>query len=391
MEDTSEKNRILLFSCRGLTQYLANAAIYEFEDSIIELENVDVIAPTDDVKGFPEINLRHKVERVVHHATNNWGLSSSVARMSLKKHVVKDEYDLFLAVLPQPTMMLYLQSVRGIHEKCRVAACYIPETWITHLNENPGILNWLKNFNRLFVSTVSSVDFVSNLTGIPCEFLPFGVDALLFSNDAENTERPVRAYNLGRRDPAQHEALLDYAAHNGVFYDYDTGIGRNSFSTHKEHRMRYANLLRSCRYFVCNRANLDEAWKTGGAEEIGHRFFEGAAAGAIMLGEAGRDALARSGLDWPDVLVDAPMGGSAIRDVVRTLDADPDRRREISLRNMVNTVSRHDWVFRWEAMLKALGLRQPASLGSRKALLQARSKQIEAGLTQTPKEASFAG
>ena len=100
------------------------------------------------------------------------------------------------------------------------------------------------------------------------------------------------------------------------------------------------------------------------------RFFEGAAGGAVLVGSRPSvvdfDAL----FDWPDAVIELPNEADAIIGAVRDLDADPARRAAISLTNRVQSMRRHDWVYRWATILETMGLARPAALDARIALLQ---------------------
>jgi hypothetical protein len=42
--------------------------------------------------------------------------------------------------------------------------------------------------------------------------------------------------------------------------------------------------------------------------------------------------------------------------LIKALDADPERQNRIRRTGVVQALMRHDWVYRWEAVLKAVGL-----------------------------------
>jgi hypothetical protein len=42
--------------------------------------------------------------------------------------------------------------------------------------------------------------------------------------------------------------------------------------------------------------------------------------------------------------------------LIKDLDADPERQDRIRRTGVVQALTRHDWVYRWEAVLKAVGL-----------------------------------
>jgi hypothetical protein len=42
--------------------------------------------------------------------------------------------------------------------------------------------------------------------------------------------------------------------------------------------------------------------------------------------------------------------------LIKDLDADPERQDRIRRTGVVQALTRHDWVYRWEAVLKTVGL-----------------------------------
>jgi len=54
----------------------------------------------------------------------------------------------------------------------------------------------------------------------------------------------------------------------------------------KQHRSLIADIAKRSRYFLVNPGKIDRQVETRGQSEIGYCFFEGAASGTVMIGEA---------------------------------------------------------------------------------------------------------
>jgi hypothetical protein len=65
-----------------------------------------------------------------------------------------------------------------------------------------------------------------------------------------------------------------------IFYIYDTII-RKETAQPAEHRSLIANIAKRSRYFLVNPAKIDRRFETCGQNEIGFRYFEGAAPRSI--------------------------------------------------------------------------------------------------------------
>ncbi len=104
--------------------------------------------------------------------------------------------------------------------------------------------------------------------------------------------------------------------------------------------------------------------------EIGNRYFEGAASGAIMVGESpNNDAFERL-FDWPEAVTRLPYGSRDIDVIIKDLDGDPERQDRIRRTGVVQALQRHDWVYRWEAVLKEVGLEPTQRMQERKDRLR---------------------
>src|SRR6185437_9320853 len=91
-----------------------------------------------------------------------------------------------------------------------------------------------------------------------------------------------------------HHALLEEVDQNQMFYYYDTvaasgvDLKQRTFRVESadEHRHMLSVLLKNSRYYIANRGYVNVPELTVGYDDISARFYEGAAAGTIMIGEA---------------------------------------------------------------------------------------------------------
>jgi hypothetical protein len=141
--------------------------------------------------------------------------------------------------------------------------------------------------------------------------------------------------------------------------------------------------LKRSRYFIANRGRANEPETTLGQDEISSRFYEGAAAGAVMLGAAPRTEEFQEQFCWRDALLPLPFDAPEIGRVLDELDRDPERIERIRRDNVANAALRHDWVHRLRRVFDTLGLpATPAMLlrEERLRLLAAAAHGSEAAL-----------
>ena len=365
---------VLLLSMRHLSRLVGYCAAYEFEDIVAHLTGADVLAPTDQ-RGLERSRRIYKATRLL---TGSRRLADSLrprraANESTKRH------DLFLAVFNHPYELFALDAVAGWRSRCRVAACYLVEAWEGRLPTY--LLELLRDFDHVFVGVRGTIERTAQVTGRPCSYLPMGVDTLRFRPLRAESRRAIDICGIGRRSNVTHDALLRLAEDKGLFYFYDTvaqtpherGLLRQvtfQVTDHREHRLLLSNILKRTRFFITNRAHADQPAWTRGVDEIAARFYEGAAAGAIMIGDPPETDDFREQFGWPDSVVRMSFDAPDVADLILQLDGDPGRTARIRRDNMTNALLRHDWVYRLRTVLETLGVPLPPPLAAREQALK---------------------
>jgi hypothetical protein len=155
----------------------------------------------------------------------------------------------------------------------------------------------------------------------------------------------------------------------GLFYLHDSIAGFQAINL-KEHRTLLANIAKRSRYFIVNRGKIDKPDMRGNQIEIGNRYYEGAASGAIMIGERPKNEEFERLFDWPEAVTELAYDPSNVDMVIKDLDGDPERQDRIRRANVVQVLLRHDWAYRWEAVLKSVGLEPMQGVLERKEHLR---------------------
>jgi hypothetical protein len=287
------------------------------------------------------------------------------------------EYDLFFPVFNHPFELFALAAVPEWRARCRKAACFINELWA---HELPGyLLELLAEFDHVFIGVRHPVEEVARLVGRPCTYLPLAADVLRFAPDPGFPDRAIDVCNIGRRSAVTHAALLVLARERRIFYYYDTvrASGERgkqmtfSVGNPAEHRLLLANILQRSKYYVANRARVNEPEMTEGKEEISGRFYEGAAAGAVLIGEPPRSEEFRKQFDWPDAVIRLPFDSPDVGAFLRALEEDPARLSRIRRENVRQAALRHDWVHRLRTVFETLGVPLTPAMLAREERLRA--------------------
>ena len=358
--------RTLIFSQRRLTKILPfRCAHFEFEDVIALIDNAVVFTPKIDPSAW-----RQTIAKSLAYHTP-FKLNPGVDPVALSS-----DFELFLAICGNPTDLLRVHMMGDWRSRCKKAICLIDEVWAREVRNYRNYLKMLSQFDLVVLYYSQSVGPVDEIIGEKkCTFLPPGVDALRFCPYPDPPKRAVDIYSIGRRSAVTHKAFLGMAAQGGMFYLHDSTSADHVLDP-LEHRILFSNIAKRSRYFIVNPGLIDRPEIRGNQIEIGNRYFEGAAAGSILLGERPRNGEFEELFDWPDALIDLPYNSPDAEAIVRELDQQPERQARIRKLNIQQSLLRHDWAYRWEAILSAVGLSPLPPLGARKDQLRHLADQV---------------
>ena len=363
---------VLLLSMRRLEKLVAFCLQYEFEDVITAVTGADRI----EVGDREALERGRRAYKVVRSATGSRRLARACAPRPHAEKLARD-YDLFFPVFNNAYEVFALAAVPDWRKRCRVAACFINEVWSSDMPAY--LLELLSEFDHVFVGMRHPVDDVARIVGRPCSYLPLAVDVLRFSPLPKMPPPAIDITNIGRRSAVTHRALVTLARDRRIVYYHDTvaasGAGRRQRTFRvdeaSEHRLLLASILQRSRYLITNRALVNEPSVTSGHDEFGTRFYEGAAAGTVMLGEPPRTEEFARQFSWPDAVIPLPFDAPNIGEVLAELDRDPDRLARIRADNLRNAALQHDWVYRLRTVFETLGVPPTAAMRERENRLQA--------------------
>lgn len=351
--------RICVYSQRGLHSHVARCSEYEFEDVIADVDDVDIVVSEPTAASSIGRRISNRLARHLRVMPPNPGLST----ISLNR-----DYDLFFALCMFPSDLGTVQAIRDWRTRCNLAVCWLDEVWAANLSMWRGQLKLLAEFDIVILNNAASVHAVEQATGRPCHYLPLGVDALRFCPYPTDAPRFIDVYSMGRRDPKIHDQLLNLTDR---YYVYDT-VRRLEATSWVEHRSLVASTAKRSMFFIVQQAKEGRHFETKGQSEIGSRYFEGAAAGTVMLGSAPETAEWITNFGWRDSVIPFPDDVTNVRDWLRDLTADTERLARVRYQNVVNSLRRHDWSYRWADVLRLAEMTPLDALHDRIADLQAR-------------------
>lgn len=364
------QGKVLLLSERRIADLVAYCLAYEFEDVFAAVTGAERVDATD----FPSLELSRRAYKLVRLASGSPRLARQLAPYPRSKVILERDFELFFPVFSHTYELYSLATIPNWRQRCRKAACFIVEAWSHMLPKY--LLELLSAFDHVFVGNRHCVEDVARLARRPCTYLPIAVDVLRFAPASLDQPRPIDVCNIGRRSPVTHQALLERAARQQSFYYYDTvaASGRDRtfhVDNPQEHRTMLATVLKHSSYFFANRSYVNKPEYTEGrGDEISARFYEGAAAGTVMIGEPPRTEEFKRQFDWPDAVIYVPFDSPDIVRILADLNGDAGRLRSIRRSNVQQAALRHDCLHRIQVVFDTLGLAPTEAMKSRARRLE---------------------
>jgi hypothetical protein len=359
------QGKVLLLSQRRIADLVAYCLAYEFEDIFAAVTGAQRIDVTDQ----PALEFSRRAYKLVRLSSGSPRLARRLAPYPRSKVVLEHDFELFFPVFSHTYELYSLATIPNWRQRCRKAACFITEA-----NLLPEyLLELLSAFDHVFLGSLHSVKDVARLTGRPCTYLPPAVDVPRFTPSSLDQPRPIYVCNLGRRSAVTHQALLEVAERQHLFYYYDTvaasgfDLKQRTFrveSAH-EHRGMLATILKHSCYYIANRSYVNKPESTAGHDEISARFYEGAAAGTVMVGDAPRTEEFKRQFDWPDAVIHVPFDSPDIGRILADLSSDSERLRAVRSNNAREAALRHDWLHRIRAVFDTFGLEPTEEMRAR--------------------------
>jgi hypothetical protein len=369
---------VLLLSMRKLADLVAYSLAYEFEDTVVELTGADRVEAGD----WDALELSRRAYKLTRFAT---GSRKMAARFAPKPSTVRltRDYELFFPAFNYAYELYSLATIPDWRKRCRVAVCFITESWPNRL---PGyLLELLSEFDHVFSGHRHCVDDVARIVGKPCTYLPLASNVLRFAPTPEALHaRPIDVCNIGRRSQVTHAALLKLADARKIFYYYDTvaasGAGNKQrtfrIDNPSEHRRLLASLLQRSRYYTANRSRVNEPEFTRGVDEISSRFYEGAAAGTVMIGVPPKNAEFARQFDWQDAVIHLPFDSPDVAQILAELNSNPQRLAAIRRNNVHYAAQRHDWGARLRTVFDTVGIKPTDAMIEREDKLKTLAARI---------------
>jgi hypothetical protein len=359
--DAARDPSVCIPTWRRFARHAFQSPRYESQDVLAEVADVDLLE-LDPGFAFP---IREYWQRRL--VWKDFTGSLAFANPGLVPRRLDRDYDVFIVTCQTLKELMFVNAVKGWKDRCRVSVCILDELFASEVSRSRNFLKLLSSFDHVITEFSSSAPAIAEVTGKPCHAMPHAVDTVRFSPWPNPPERCVDVHSIGRRRPESHEVLLGMASRGEAFYLYDVSAdGSGALVTdHRLHRDLVANVAKRSRCFMVAPAWWDVPAEVRGHAPVASRYFEGAAAGAVLLGQPQDTDEFRAMFDWPDVVVPLREDGSDTARVLTELKNDPQRLERISRRNAAEALRRHDWAHRWRDLFELIGVPTGPSMRAR--------------------------
>lgn len=366
LASTEGNPRTGVFTLRNADYDVSRGPGYEFEDKIVfELEpNAIFVEPVQGAARHPGLRAKRWLERK--------GFATGDLNFGAHTKSLEQDLDLFFAAPAVPRDLLTLGTIRDWRKRSGVAICYLQELWISEFDTQlPGVESILQQFDHIFVGLYHTAEALSRRLGRKVEYLPLGIDAEMWNPfNGTPKARTIDVCAIGNMDPVSHRSLWDWSQRTGRYYNF-TSIASAKFSmSHTAHRQNLAQTLQRSKFFFTYMAKRAVTMQRGTQQEFGPRYFEGAAAGAIQLGDAVKtNAAYLSNMDWDGAVIEAPFADADLPALIEEIEKDAGWIEQVRRQNVAQCLTRHDHLNRWDAVLAAAGLKETPAAAERRTRL----------------------
>jgi hypothetical protein len=345
---------------RGTKKLASWGSHFEFEDVITGVDDVDLVSLTPGWAFGPR-------EWLIRRLGWRRGVREVAARMNpgLDVQTIQKDYEVFAYLCMHPSDLIYLNGLRGWKERSKIKICYMVEFYAGWLQDYAFHLGLLADFDHVMLSFGGSVSAVHSVTGKPVHHVALGADALRFTPFPNSPSRVVDVYSIGRRSEEIHGALLGMAARSELFYLHDTIPSLLVQPTnYRQHRDMVANIAKRSRFFITYPAKVEDD-ETRGQSEVGARFYEGAASGAVMVGRAPKAPTFAKEFWWPDAVIDLGSTETRLVEVLTRFRQQPELAETIGRKSAAEALRNFDWAHRWREILRLAGVEPSPKLVQR--------------------------
>ena len=288
---------------------------------------------------------------------------------------IEVEYDVFYVQCMFVWDLAYIGRIPDWSKKIKKSVIYITELFQTQLDHYPILTEVLKRFDLVITAYTGTEDALQKRIGVKTVFCTSGVDALKSAPDPAKFHRPVELHSMGRCNKVFFREFQKLVDQYGWTYIYNT-FHLSVLHDYRMHRKYLSDILKRTLFFEVNPAKFDEELESKNQHEVGNRYFEGIAAGCVLVGLPNNNPTFKKIFPWDDILIQLPEVAEDIVPFILDLFNQRERLEHISRMNSRGALLYHDFAYRWEFTLKQAGLEPTDTLLRRKEQLSREAEKF---------------
>jgi hypothetical protein len=367
---------IYLLSARGIVSSVSYDPLFELEDIWAESLGADILVPIQ--RGL----VQQLLARPKSSSLRRLGLPLLRRTVTLydpiQPGLARAESNILIVMALCGAELEMVMSIPQWRQQFDCVVGYVFDAW--HPEYYPQAVRQL---DHLFVPMPEIIPELQQAFGIPVSLLPFGTDAL--GQGSADAHRPIDLLSYGRIPPLHHQVFMQRFNTPGSQRLYYRLTPRPA-----QRFPQFAPAMQRSRedtaylYHVLRKTKLVLAYDTlyPGMRQFPHsfltlRWFQGGATGCTIIGHRPTTPLADDLLDWPDSTIEFPEDMEDCVEMIENLLADRNRLHQISQRNYLQNLRRHDWRLRLQELLQRLGLESPPQLRQQLEQIHTRVEQLQ--------------
>jgi hypothetical protein len=350
---------IYIISERNTNNHVAWGTSYEFEEIIVRTCSSQLIAPE-------RFRFRNRLDLLLQPLTTHFYCKP-------KKFQFANEPNVLLLIGMGPGTLKMLDTLRQWRQKCDIVAAYIIDLYPISLNRlDRKIVNQL---DHLFISYEQMLKPVKRKFKTPVTFIPQACDVL--THGTYGGDRPFDIIGYGRQIPKIHEQLKkEFNAPQSQTLYFHSTFKYPDVKDWKEDRLLFWQMMRRTKLSLAYCFKKTSPELAFGVSPLTARWFEGLAAGCVMVGYSPTGAEVKYLLDWPDAIIELPNNPQDSFSFIKELLKQEEYLKVVSRRNYMESLARHDWRYRLKDMLSTLGISIPNGLDDELKNLHSKIKAI---------------
>jgi len=293
--------------------------------------------------------------------------------------------DLFFAAISLSNIVGLLKETKGWHRPFLRVFCYIFDSWVPEAEAaRSGFRHSISSFTRtvrqidhLFVSNPRAIEAFSDVYKISVSCMAMAADVKQFGSMQPDRAITVNAY--GRQNVAHADVLAkSYNTTRSSRSLYHTNhMASGGILDLQQHRAFFWKMLSmSCITLAYDPVKVDPGHRRFPFSFVAQRWFEGLAAGCVVVGYRPDCPEADQLLNWTDATLECPTDPKEFLQFIDDLASDLPRLKRIRVSNFNHMLQAHDWGYRVVEMMAVMSIEPQGRWPRRHAeLLKMRSPE----------------